>query len=188
MTERSPHDPVPELSSPACSMHEVDNSYMGYAGKEELVTFLNELLEAGRAGARVTGEIAHAADNAALTVAGVAATGWSSLLWHQQEIEQGRLLAVSGGQRRCRPAGDQHAPAARDGFGLAGEDLGKSGQLVEDAVRARREADLLARRYRHAHRPEIEGCVVEGGQLGPSHHGPRDRRCRWRSSSEGGDG
>jgi hypothetical protein len=50
-----------ELSSPACAMHEADDAYMGYAGKDELIAFLNALLEAERAGARVTRESAHAA-------------------------------------------------------------------------------------------------------------------------------
>jgi hypothetical protein len=50
-----------ELSSPACAMHEADDAYMGYAGKDELIAFLNALLEAERAGARVTLESAHAA-------------------------------------------------------------------------------------------------------------------------------
>ena len=50
-----------ELSSPACSMHEADDQYMGYAGKDELITFLNELLEAERAGAQITLESARAA-------------------------------------------------------------------------------------------------------------------------------
>src|SRR5437762_3178489 len=50
-----------ELSSPACSMHEADDAYMGYAGRAELITLLNELLEAERAGARVTLESARAA-------------------------------------------------------------------------------------------------------------------------------
>ena len=35
-------------------MHEADEAYMGYAGKDELIALLNELLEAERAGARVT--------------------------------------------------------------------------------------------------------------------------------------
>jgi hypothetical protein len=43
------------------------------------------------------------------------------LLWYQQEIEQARLLAVSGGQSCGRPAGDQHAPAACDGLGSPAE-------------------------------------------------------------------
>jgi nitronate monooxygenase len=51
---------APEFSSPACSMHEVSDVYMGYAGKDELTTILNELLEAERAGARVTLESARA--------------------------------------------------------------------------------------------------------------------------------
>jgi hypothetical protein len=53
MTNQSEDEPA-KLSSPACSMPEADDTYMGYAGKAELVAFLNELLEAERAGARVT--------------------------------------------------------------------------------------------------------------------------------------
>ena len=55
MTNRS------DAGSPACSMHEADDGYMGYATKDELVAFLNELLEAERAGARVTLETARGA-------------------------------------------------------------------------------------------------------------------------------
>ena len=43
-----------EPSSPVCSANEADATYMGYASREEIVTFLNVLLEAERAGARVT--------------------------------------------------------------------------------------------------------------------------------------
>ena len=50
-----------ELSSPACSMHEADDAYMGYAAKDELTALLNELLEAEHAGARVILESARAA-------------------------------------------------------------------------------------------------------------------------------
>ncbi len=39
-------------------MHEADDAYMGYAGKAELITLLDELIEAERAGARVTLESA----------------------------------------------------------------------------------------------------------------------------------
>ncbi len=53
--------PAVEVSSPACSMHEADDAYMGYAGKDELTALLNELLEAEHAGARVTLESARAA-------------------------------------------------------------------------------------------------------------------------------
>jgi hypothetical protein len=48
-------------ASPACAMHEADDAYMGYADRAELVAALNELLEAERAGARVTLESARAA-------------------------------------------------------------------------------------------------------------------------------
>ena len=53
MTNHRDKDPPVELSSPACSMTEAEDVYMGYAGKEELNAFLNELLEAERAGVRV---------------------------------------------------------------------------------------------------------------------------------------
>ena len=43
-----------ELASPACLAHEMDDRYMGFASREELLPALNELLEAERAGARVT--------------------------------------------------------------------------------------------------------------------------------------
>ena len=43
----------PEPASPACLAHEADDAYMGYATKEELAAFLNELLEAERAGTGV---------------------------------------------------------------------------------------------------------------------------------------
>jgi nitronate monooxygenase len=57
----SDEEGIAEFSSPACLMHEASDAYMGYAGKDELTTFLNELIEAERAGARVTRESARAA-------------------------------------------------------------------------------------------------------------------------------
>jgi antitoxin (DNA-binding transcriptional repressor) of toxin-antitoxin stability system len=45
-------------ASPACSMHEAEDAYMGYWGPDELAERLNQLLEAERAGARVTLETA----------------------------------------------------------------------------------------------------------------------------------
>jgi hypothetical protein len=44
-------------------MHEADDAYMGYVGRDELVAFLNELLEAERAGARVTLESGRACES-----------------------------------------------------------------------------------------------------------------------------
>lgn len=61
MTNRSNDKATVKLSSPACSMHEADDAYMGYIGKDELTALLNELLEAEHAGARVTLESARAA-------------------------------------------------------------------------------------------------------------------------------
>jgi Domain of unknown function (DUF6306) len=66
MTNRSDGEPAAEFSSPACSMHKADEAYMGYAGKDELIAFLKELLEAERAGARVTLESARAAGSGAI--------------------------------------------------------------------------------------------------------------------------
>jgi nitronate monooxygenase len=43
-----------ELASPACLAHEMDDRYMGFVAPDELLAALNELLEAERAGARVT--------------------------------------------------------------------------------------------------------------------------------------
>ena len=50
------NDDFDELSSPACFAHEASDAYMGFASKDELIAVLNELLEAERAGARVTSE------------------------------------------------------------------------------------------------------------------------------------
>jgi len=58
MTSRNDNAPEVESSSPACSMHQADDAYMGYAGKEELTAILTELLEAERAGVRVAHESA----------------------------------------------------------------------------------------------------------------------------------
>jgi hypothetical protein len=58
MTSRNDNAPEVEPSSPACSMQQADDAYMGYAGKEELTAILTKLLEAERAGVRVTHESA----------------------------------------------------------------------------------------------------------------------------------
>jgi superfamily I DNA/RNA helicase len=52
---------TPETSSPACLAHEADDAYMGYASKDEIAAFLNELLEAERAGTGVALKSADAA-------------------------------------------------------------------------------------------------------------------------------
>ncbi|NNM60799.1 MAG: hypothetical protein HKM03_01370 [Steroidobacteraceae bacterium] len=44
---------MPEFVSPACSMHEASDVYMGYAGADELIAALGELIELERAGRRL---------------------------------------------------------------------------------------------------------------------------------------
>jgi hypothetical protein len=66
MTDKPDDEPAPEVSSPACSMHAADDAYMGYADKDEIIALLNGLLEAERAGARVTLESARAADSVSI--------------------------------------------------------------------------------------------------------------------------
>ncbi len=56
----------PQFSSPACAMDEAGDAYMGYATPAELAAFLNELLEAERAGSRVTLETAREAGSGAV--------------------------------------------------------------------------------------------------------------------------
>ena len=56
----------PQFSSAACAMHEGDDAYMGYATPAELAAFLNELLEAERAGSRVALESAREAGSGAV--------------------------------------------------------------------------------------------------------------------------
>ncbi|HTO42066.1 MAG TPA: nitronate monooxygenase [Rhizomicrobium sp.] len=53
-------------ASPTCYAKEADDSYMGYASRDELLAFLNELLEAERAGARVTARTSSDASDPAI--------------------------------------------------------------------------------------------------------------------------
>jgi nitronate monooxygenase len=53
------------LSSPVCYAGEASDQYAGYATREELIAFCNELLEAERAGARITARSATEAADAA---------------------------------------------------------------------------------------------------------------------------
>ena len=52
-----------DRASPVCYGAEADDRYMGYADRDELLAALNELLEAERAGARVTLKSAAAAQD-----------------------------------------------------------------------------------------------------------------------------
>lgn len=44
-------------ASPPCLMHEVEDEYLGYLGRDEVLSFLNLMLEGERAGARALGRI-----------------------------------------------------------------------------------------------------------------------------------
>ncbi len=57
MTDKPDNPP----SSLACLAHEADDSYMGFASRSEIAAFLNELLEAERAGTGVALRSAQAA-------------------------------------------------------------------------------------------------------------------------------
>ena len=63
-----PPQPQPEQdepSSPPCALHELDDSFLGYAPPAEVIAALNELLEAERAGVKVAHDSAAAATDAA---------------------------------------------------------------------------------------------------------------------------
>ena len=55
-------DTVHTYSSPACWMHEVDPGYLGYWSEEEVVVFLEVLLEQERGGTKAFANIGQAAD------------------------------------------------------------------------------------------------------------------------------
>src|SRR3974390_3267555 len=57
-TPKKPDDETGEPNSPVCYARESDDVYAGYAGRDELLAFLNELLEAERAGAKITASTA----------------------------------------------------------------------------------------------------------------------------------
>jgi len=72
-------------------MHEADDVYMGYAGKEELTAILTELLEAERAGVRVTTQSALTARHAPL-----------GELTRAIEKDEARWCAMRAGHLRIR--------------------------------------------------------------------------------------
>lgn len=59
-------EPAQGFASPPCFLHEVDPAYQGHLGQGETVAFLNELLEAERAGAKGVALRARAAGDTAL--------------------------------------------------------------------------------------------------------------------------
>jgi nitronate monooxygenase len=64
--DATPAAPNEQLSSPVCYANEGSEQYAGSATREELIAFCNELLEAERAGARITARSAAEAKDIAL--------------------------------------------------------------------------------------------------------------------------
>ncbi len=67
MAEATPTEHVATSASPVCYADEADDAYMGFASRVEIITFLNMLLEAERAGARITAKTATDTQNADLS-------------------------------------------------------------------------------------------------------------------------
>jgi hypothetical protein len=93
MTPPGDDDPVDDFSSPACSMREADDVYMGYASKDELARILDELLQAARAVARV-----------ALESAGVALDAPILARWQTIQRDEARWCAMLAGHLKARAA------------------------------------------------------------------------------------
>nr|WP_047166756.1 DUF6306 domain-containing protein [Sphingomonas sp. Y57] len=76
-----------EPTSPICYAAEGSDAYMGYATRDEIITALNELLEAERAGARVALASAKAADDprqsALMTMIRADEARWCAMLSRQ---------------------------------------------------------------------------------------------------------
>lgn len=67
MTKQTPTEHTASSASPVCYADEADDAYMGFASRDEVIAFLNMLLEAERAGARITARTAASSEDADLT-------------------------------------------------------------------------------------------------------------------------
>ncbi|PNG24214.1 hypothetical protein CR492_19910 [Methylocella silvestris] len=74
-------------------MHEADDAYMGFLGKDELTALLNELHEAGRAAARVAIESIHAAGGGPIAEL-MRKIQWDEACWQTMLIR--RIIALDG--------------------------------------------------------------------------------------------
>jgi len=93
-------------SSPACLAHEADDAYMGYATRAELAAFLNELLEAERAGTRVALRSAEAGQGTPyaelLRDVHKDEAHWCAMLLKQlKRLDQPASTKVGGFQGKC---------------------------------------------------------------------------------------
>lgn len=83
-------------ASPVCYAATADDIYMGYAGRDELVGALNLLLEAERAGARVT---AHTPKDDAATAGLLHAVRDDEARWCAMLAEEVRRLGATPSER-----------------------------------------------------------------------------------------
>ena len=88
-------------ASPVCHAASADDSYMGYAPREEILAALNELLEAERAGARVAlhsrKDAANPAMLALITMVRDDEARWCAMLKQQIGRLNGQASPVCGG-------------------------------------------------------------------------------------------
>jgi hypothetical protein len=167
-----PKTEAPELNSPACAMRAGDDVYMGYAGKDELVAFLNTLLEAERAGARVALESAREAS------AGDAPTPVIADLMHAVQRDEARWCAMLSAQITALGAapssvtGDFHGKAmaitdmkARIAFLNRGQAwvVRKLREMLPRVRDDRLHADLTAMLKAHEDNIARAGRVIDAG-------------------------
>jgi hypothetical protein len=136
MVNRRDDDPTDDFSSPACSMHQTDDVHLGYAGKDELANLLSELLEAERAGARITLENAGAADNS--PIAGLSRT---------MQQDQAHCCAMLLGHIKTREVQASSKVGAFYDTAMAVADLGERAALLNRGLRwvARRLREMVPR-------------------------------------------
>jgi hypothetical protein len=118
MTQRKePPDVTEPFSSPPCFLHELDPSYLGYADRNEVLSLLNELLEAERAGVKVAVRLSQDASDpsvdAALQAVAVDEARFCAMLCQQIERLGGaptrktgdfhdKVMALEGIEARLR--------------------------------------------------------------------------------------
>ena len=98
--EEDPNVEAPGFASPPCLMHEVDPAYFGALPVNELIGLLNALLEAERAGVRVTAaygaEIADPAARDALREVGIDEARFCAMLTRHVERLGGAPSKATG--------------------------------------------------------------------------------------------
>ena len=101
-------------------MHEADDVYMGYAAKDELAHFLNELLEATRAAAQVT--------LASASAAGAAPIG-ATLQAMQRDAAHSCAVLLGHLEARAQAASSKAGPFYDEAMAI--DDLGERMRLLD---------------------------------------------------------